>query len=330
MNTTNAAMPTVVRFALTKPAPCALLLVLMFSMQLWLPQWFSSVPALALMVAFICMGLNFFSPALMAVVTLGGGLRFVAQAGTIAYVMVFFIPNIGLAVSIMFGILYILLPTIAARGLTTPLGITRASDTMVAGALLTAVVGLLVIVQTQNITAHEWVNQLIEPLFSAMRDKPNAISEQEVIGIQSLLGWTLPGILAFSLWLMWGINIAVARRIAMHYGFYHGDPRPVLQLQPGIWCGWLLLLALVVANVVSGDLQYIGVTIALLLAGVMAQNGISIAHLWLRTRGLTPVIVLMYGLLMFMSMIIFPFIVLGLIDLWSNYRNKFDHSIDLK
>ncbi len=323
-------MPTVVRFALTKPVPCALLLVLMFSMQLWLPQWFSSIPALALMVAFICMGLNFFAPALMAMVTLGGGLRFAMQAGTLAYLMVFFIPNIGLTVSIMFGVLYILVPALAARGLTTPLGITRASDTMIIGAVLAAVVGLLVIVQTQNMLAHEWVNQLIEPLFDAMRSKPNGMSEQEVVGIQSLLGWTLPGILIFSLWLMWGVNTVVARRVAIHYGFYDGDPRPVLQLQPSVWCGWLLLAALVLANLGSGDMQYIGVTVVLLLAGVMAQNGISITHLWLRTRGLTPVIVLMYGLLMFMSMIIFPFIVLGLIDLWSNYRNKFDHSNDLK
>lgn len=326
MTPTTPTLPTVARFVLTKPLPCALFLFIIFSAQLWLPQLFSSVPALALVVAFGCMALNFFTPALVAMVALGGGIVFALQAGLLATVLVFLVPAASVMIAVMFAMMYVLVPAVAARALTTVTGINRAADTLLVVVVIGAIAGLLLVMQMQANTAHEWVNQLISPLFDAMRGKPNGISEQEVQGVQALLGWTLPGMLAISLWLMWGINLAVARRMGMYYGFYEGDLRPVLELRPGVWCGWLLFFALLVANLGSGNLQYMGVTVALLLSSVVAYNGISITHMWLRSRGLLPMIVLMYGLLMFLSMVIFPFIILGLIDLWTDYRSKFKHS----
>lgn len=313
---------------LTKPLPCGLLMLLMFSAQLWLPQLFSSLPALVVLLAILCMALNFFTPALAALVALGGGTIFAAQAGGLAALMVFFIPGVNVGLAIVFAFLYVLIPAVSARALLSTGGMTRSSDVLMVGATVATMVTLVAISQTQDMSAHAWVNHLLQPLFGVMSERPDALPADALQGIQSLLGWTLPGMLVLSLWFMWGINLVVARQVATRYGFYTGDPRSVLYFQPAVWSGGLLFLSLLAANFASGDVQYIGVSVGLLVSGVLAFNGVSVVHLWLRSRALVPLIVLMYVILMFWSMIIVPFIMLGMLDLWSNYRNKIGDPAD--
>jgi hypothetical protein len=303
-------------------------MLFMFSAQLWLPQWFASLPALVILVAMLCMALNFFTPALAALIALGGGTVFAAQAGALAALMVFFIPGVNVSLAMVFVFLYVLIPAVSARALLTGGGMTRACDVLTGGATVVTVIALIAISQTQGISAHAWVDHLLKPLFGAMSERPDALPSDALQGIQALLSWALPGMLVLSLWYMWGINLVIARKIATRYGFYTGDPRSVLEFQPAPWSGGMLLLSLLVANFASGDLQYAGVTVALLVSGLLAFNGVSIVHLWLRSRALMPLIALMYILLMFWSMIIVPFIILGMLDLWSDYRTKIGDAAD--
>ncbi len=328
MQSVSRPLPPAAQFILTKPVPCGLLMLFMFSAQLWLPQLFSSLPVLVLFIVMLAMALNFFTPALAGLVAIGGGAVFAAQAGGLAALLVSFIPGVNIGLALVFAFLYVLIPAIAARALLSSGGMTRSSDVLIIGATLATIVTLVAINQTQDMSAHAWVNHLLQPLFGVMSERPDALPSDALQSIQTLLGWVLPGMLALSLWFMWGINLVFARKVATYYGFYTGDPRAVLHFQPAIWSGGLLFISLLAANFAGGDVQYMGVTVALFISGVLAFNGVSVVHLWLRSRALAALIVLMYFMLMFWSMMILPFIMLGMLDLWFNYRNKISDPAD--
>ncbi len=319
---TPAPMPAALGLLLGHPVGCGGLMALMFSLQLWLPQlsFVTARPGLALIVVLLCMTLNFITPALAAVAALGGGVLFAVQSAAVATLLVFLLPDSNPALLAVFAIGYVLVPAVAANGLLSAEGMRRSSDVLLVVLAAIATIGMIILTQQHPEGVQHWLLQLLAPLFEQLQRGPNAIPPEAAQGVKALLGWTLPGMFLLSLWLMWGVNLAIARTFGRHYGFYQGDPRSTLEYQPSLWSAWAFLISLAMANLFSGDMQYLGVTLALLLGGVMAVNGISVVHLWLRSRGLLPVIVMMYVMLMFWTMIIFPFMILGLIDVWKNFR----------
>ncbi len=315
-------MPAILGLLLGHPVGCGGLMALMFSLQLWLPQlpFVAARPGLALMLVLLCMTLNLITPALAAVAALGGGLLFALQSGAVAMVLVFLLPDSNLVLLTVFAIGYVLVPAVAANGLLSAEGMRRSSDVLLVVLTAIAVIGLIMLTQQHPEGVQHWLLQLLAPLFEQLQRGPNAMPPDAMQGVKALLSWTLPGMFLLSLWLMWGLNLAIARAFGSHYGFYRGDPRSTLEYQPSLWSAWAFLVSLAVANLLGGDMQYLGVTLALLFGSVMAVNGISVVHLWLRSRGLLPLIVMMYVMLMFWTMIIFPFVILGLMDVWKNFR----------
>ncbi len=315
-------MPAALRLVLTNPWTCGLLLALMFSAQLWLP-WLGKGSLWILPLLLLCMMLNFLVPAVAALVSLGGGLLFALQAGLVAMVLIYLVPGSGMALLALFALGYVLVPAVAARGLLDAGGVDRASDLLMISAAVGSLVGLLLLAQQHAGGAHAWVLQAIEPLLDQMAQRPNGAPPPDVRqGLLALFGWSLPGMIAVSIWSMWGISLGIARVLAQRYGFYQGDPRSVLWLRPSAWCAWVFLAALALANFAGGDAQYIGVTLALLFGSLMAFNGVAVAHLWLRGKGMLPLIVLMYVMIVFWTMVIFPFVILGLMDIWQDFRRS--------
>lgn len=320
MSEVTPALPPSVSLILTRPLPCGLLIAFIFSAQLWLPQIFASLPLVVFLLLFICMGLNFFTPALTAIVSLGGGIQYTAQAGAIATLLLLLLPGISWMIALVFALLYVALPAIAVSALTTNQGISRSSDILVLGVAAGVVLGLIVASLTLQSDIQPWISAFTREVF--MKAQPKAIPAEMVDSVYNMLAWSITGMLAFSVWLVWGLNLKVARDLATRYGFYDGDPRSLLELRPGRWIGGAFLVALAFANLMGGDIQYLGVTLAILFAGIIATNGVSLVHLFLRSRGMGMTIMFMYVMLLIEIRVIVPFVLLGLLDIWFDYRRK--------
>lgn len=134
--------------------------------------------------------------------------------------------------------------------------------------------------------------------------------------------WALPGFLAFSLWMVWWMDVLLGRKLAVTYGFFRGDHSQMLMIRFGKATGIALISATILANITGGSLQYVAVSTAVMLAGLLALQGVSVAHLWLKARGMQMVLVIMYLLLLIWSAMIVPFIIAGLLDIWFDFRRS--------
>ncbi|MDX8383574.1 MAG: DUF2232 domain-containing protein, partial [Ghiorsea sp.] len=85
---------------------------------------------------------------------------------------------------------------------------------------------------------------------------------------------------------------------------------------------YALLVLLALTNMASGDIQYVAMNTLLVLAGLIAVQGIAVAHLWLKSREMMNTIVMMYVMLFFWSAVVLLFMIVGLFDIWFNYRRN--------
>jgi uncharacterized protein YybS (DUF2232 family) len=77
-----------------------------------------------------------------------------------------------------------------------------------------------------------------------------------------------------------------------------------------------------VANMAGGDAQYLAVGTAILGSGMLGLQGVAVAHSWLKLRQQPWMIVMMYMLLAMWSVLAIPFVLLGLMDVWFDYRRQ--------
>jgi len=59
-----------------------------------------------------------------------------------------------------------------------------------------------------------------------------------------------------------------------------------------------------------------------MLGGLLALQGVSVAHLWIRARGMRVTLFVMYLLLLIWSAMVLPFIIVGLLDIWFDFRRN--------
>ncbi|MDQ6955542.1 MAG: DUF2232 domain-containing protein [Mariprofundaceae bacterium] len=326
MNEPRALSP-IARFLLTKHLACTALALIMLSAMVWLPILFSSIPFLALLFGFAAVILHMLTPALFALIFMGGGMRYTLQISGLVALGVTVFSGFDMLLGIMVALFYCVLPALAANNLMRIGGVSRSATQLLFAILVAVVVSLLLGAQSQDLSLQDFVSQLLAPMFEVMQSSTaqsgaDQLDPKTLAQTQQLLSWTLPGLMAFSLWLVWWSNIVLARKIALRYGFYTGASESVLQLRFAKPIGYALMLSLILANIDAGSLQYLAASLALMLAGVLSVQGIAVAHMWLKSRELQIVITMMYVLLFIWFMIVIPFIILGLLDIWFDYRRN--------
>lgn len=316
------SLPEWAQFFLTKQLPCSALILAMLSSVIWLPNLLMSVPLLAVLMSFVAIFLNAMTPAMFALIFMGGGLKYSLQVAAIVVIAVVFISGGNVILGVLIALLYVLLPIWAAMVLPREHGLQRCATRLLFALSLAVLLGLSFAASSRGIDLHAEVDALLNPLFATMPHDANALPAEELQQIRHLLSWSLPGLLAFGLWSIWWAGVVYARGFAHKYGFYSGHMTSILFLNLGKPIAYAWLVCLLVANFNLAGLQYVAVNLALVLAGAMAVQGVSVAHVWLKAREMPMAVAMMYVLLFIWSMMVIPFIILGLLDIWYDYRRN--------
>ncbi|MDQ6993769.1 MAG: DUF2232 domain-containing protein [Mariprofundus sp.] len=292
-----------------------------------MPSLLQNMPPFVLILStLIGLTLHVLAPALVAIITLGGGITFAAHVVVIASIGASILSGFSLLPGLITLTAYGLLPLIAAAALLKQHGLQYSARYMAAG------LGLLVLISTiAGALLHEgglreFISLLMSPMFEEAQQQV-AVSDFETLQVltqaQQMMISILPGLVALSVWFAWWGDIVLARNFANRYGFYKGDQASPLALSFGKKFAYLFLVLLLLANLASGDLQYIGINAAIMIGGLLAAQGIAVGHSWLKTKNMTLSISMMYLMLFIWSFMIVPFVIVGLMDIWFDYRRKF-------
>lgn len=315
---TPQTLPFAAEFLLTRRIPCALLATCLFEAPLWLAGSALSLPFLAL---------HLLTPALFAVITLGGGLAFAAQVAGLAAVMATALAHFSLQPGLLLLTLYAALPILAAGVLSRPSGMEKSATHLAVG-LATAMLAMLIMgMIQQGGSMKEFVSQMLTPLFHGMSEAQKASGGEINADLMERLRTTMilifPGSVALSLWIVWWSDVMLARTFATYYGFYKGDQRPLSLVRFGVKTAYLFVGLAAIGLIAPGSLRYVGINGAILLSGLLTAQGLAVTHVWLKARQMGFMTALVYFLLLIQPAMVLPFVVIGLFDTRFDYRRKY-------
>lgn len=310
MNQPTRNLPPFAQWVLTRRIPCAVMVTLMYATVL---AFAGSVLSLPLLV------LHLMTPTLFAVIALGGGFSFAMQVALLAAVAVTALSGGDLEPGMLLLLLYGLLPVLAAGTLMRPGGVSKSGLNLAMG-LLAAMLAVLLSGAAHAGSVTGFVHQMLSPLFEA--SKQEGMDPVVLHNIESMTVQIFPGMTVVCLWLVWWGDVILGRNIATYYGFYRGDAQSAseFRLPRGIGIGFMLLAGLV--SFTGGTVQYLAINIALVFAGLLAAQGLAVVHSWLSAKKLQIAAIVMYVMLLIQPVMVLPFAVIGLLDIWYDYRRN--------
>ncbi|MDX8387560.1 MAG: DUF2232 domain-containing protein [Ghiorsea sp.] len=315
-------MPKMVEFFLTKRVPCAFIVVAMLTSAYWFNVLFGEIPLLGFLFVLVGMLLHLAVPGVFALVLFGGGLAYSLQVGGIAALLILLLSSGSFYAVLIFFSLFVMVPVIAASVLQTK-GLSQSAWILAVAMFVIVLVALMVGMDADGMKA--FVSEQFKPMFDNMvTSLPVGETDavESIRQLQNMMIQIFPGLLVLSFWMVWWSSILYARKYAKEYGFYQGDQSEMLQLflPKQLVFGLLLFSALTI--MADGDLQYIATNGLLVLSGLIAVQGIAVAHAWLKSRGMMNTIVVMYVMLFFWSVVVLVFMMIGLLDIWFNFRRN--------
>ncbi|MDQ6986905.1 MAG: DUF2232 domain-containing protein [Mariprofundaceae bacterium] len=311
MNQPVGNLPAFAKWALTRRIPCAGMAVLMYGTVLAFAGSALSLPLLVL---------HLLTPVLFALIALGGGLSFAMQVAAIAALLVTLLVGGELAPGLLLLLLYGALPALAASTLTGENGMSKSGINLATGLLVAMLVVLMSGALSNSSTAMEFVQQLLSPLFEITRKE--GMDPLMLERIESMTAWIFPGLTALCLWLVWWGDVMLARNIGVYYGFFRGDTQPVSEFRLPRKAAYVFVLLMVLAAFGGGSVQYLAVNASLLVSGLLAAQGLGVVHTWLYAKRLQIAAIVMYVMLLIQPMMVLPFAMLGLLDIWFDYRRN--------
>ncbi|MDX8391542.1 MAG: DUF2232 domain-containing protein [Mariprofundaceae bacterium] len=311
VNQTAKSLPAFAQWALTRRIPCAGMAVLMYGTVLAFAGTALSLPLLVL---------HLLTPALFALIALGGGVTFAMQIAAMAAVLITLVVAGELAPGLMLMLLYGALPVLAASVLNKENGMSRSGLNLAIGLLATMLVVLISGAVSNDITAMEFVQQTLSPLFDITRQ--DGMDPLMLERIESMTAWIFPGLTALCLWLVWWGDVMLARNVAVYYGFFRGDVQAVSLFRLPHNVAYAFVLAIAIAAFGSGSMQYLAVNVSLLLSGLLAAQGLGVVHTWLYAKRLQIAAIVMYVMILIQPVMVLPFAMIGLLDIWFDYRRN--------
>ncbi|RMH52171.1 MAG: hypothetical protein D6682_02495 [Zetaproteobacteria bacterium] len=302
---------------MTRKLPCSCLAFTLFTAIFWLPGLFPGAPMIAFLFILIAVVAHFTTPALFALIQIGGGGSFVTPVALISSAGVAALNRFDPTVTLIYLLFYAVLPAMAANILRRHGGLARSGEVL-AVAIFCAVTAALALGAALHGdgSLQKYTRMLMAPMFAPIEGRGGDAVEE----VEASLALAMPGLVAGGLWSIWWGGLLGARWLAMRYGFYHDSCFSwyYVRFQPRL--ALLMLLALVPANMAGGNLQFVAIALSLLLAALFAVQGVAVAHLWLKERQLNVLLAGMYIFLFFWSLAIIPFVVIGLLDTWFDFR----------
>ena len=319
---TGAMMPPMVKFFLTKRVPCAFIVVMMLTSAYWFDALFGNIPLIGFLLVLLGMALHLTVPSVFALVLFGGGLGYSLQVGGIAALGILMLSSGSVYAVLIFLGLFVLVPVLIALAMQRQ-GLNQASWRLAIAIFLLVVAALMIAMDAEGIKA--FVTQMFKPMFDSLAANVPAgetVAVESLRQLQKAMIDVFPGLLVLSLWLIWWGNILFARKLAKRFGFYQGDDSTMLTLFLPRQLVYILFVFALISSVAEGDLQYIAMSGMFVLSGLLAVQGIVVAHAWLKSRGMMNSIVVMYVMLFFWSIVIVVFMMIGLFDIWFNFRRN--------
>ncbi len=264
--------------------------------------------------------LHLLTPVLFALIALGGGLAFAMQVAGIAALLMTLVVAGELAPGLLLLLLYGALPALAASTLNDENGMSKSGLNLAIGLLVAMLVVLISGAVSNGSTALEFVQQLLSPLFDATQQQ--GMDPLMLERIKSMTAWIFPGLTALCLWLVWWGDVILARNIATYYGFFRGDAQAVSEFRLPRKAAYAFVLLMVVAAFGGGSVQYLAVNASLLVSGLLAAQGLGVVHTWLYAKRLQIAAMVMYIMLLIQPVMVLPFAMLGLLDIWFDYRRN--------
>ena len=316
-------MPGIVDTFLTNKILCALLTVMMLTAVYWLDILFGNLGLIAFLFLLVGVLLHLGVPGLIALVSLGGGPQYSLQVGGIAALMLLLLASGSVSTVLVFLMLFVALPTIAAQVMRRQ-GIGQAGWLLAVFLFVGFATAMVMAASPQDLEA--FVHQQFKPTFDAMIARIPPEAKEDIANMHTLQGMMVkvfPGFFIFGLWLIWWGDLILARRIAQKYGFYQGVDSPVLSFALPRVLVYVLLVLLGLANMATGNLQYLALNGVIVLSALIAVQGIAVSHAWLASKGMGNGVLVMYAMLFFWSFVVVIFTLIGLFDMWFNFRRKF-------
>ncbi len=326
-------MPAMASYILSHRLPCASLMLVMLMCAIWLPLIMQGLnPVLLLLATMIGLTIHMFVPALVALVTFGGGMIFAIQVSAIAAVAVTLIAGFAIVPGLIVFVAYGLLSILGALMMMRSDGVKQSAEWIGLGVGCLTLFGLAIAAMSNDVAMRELINQLLAPMFDGVEQQITATGQLPAGDLEArqmleqgrqMMVAILPGLMALGLWLTWWSNLVFARHYASKYNFYQGDTAGLISLQFGKPVAYVFLVLLLLMNFAgTGDLQYLTSNAAILTGGMLAMQGIAVGHSWLKAKGMVLSIALMYVMLLIWSAMIIPFVIIGLLDIWFDYRRK--------
>ena len=317
-------MPPIWRYILTHRLPCAALMLMMLMSALWLPAISGGLPTFAAMLlTTLGLTLNVMAPALIALITFGGGWLFATHVAALTAAGIVAVSGFALTPGLLVFVLYGVAPMLGAVLMMGNDGVRRSAQYLAFGLGGAGLAGLLIAAALHGDSVSGLIDQFLAPMFAGVeqqlpKGEPEAM--QIIEESRRMMVAILPGLLLLGVWFSWWGDVVLARNIARRYGFYQGAPTSLLSLGFGKPVAYLFLALLVALNLGSGELHYIAVNAAILIGGLLAAQGVAVGHSWLKAKGMLFSIALMYLMLLIWTVLIIPFVIIGLMDIWFDYR----------
>lgn len=319
-------MPPAAAFILTHQLLCAVLMILMLMAAFWLPALLQGLPGILIVLASTFgLGLHLLAPGLIALITFGGGVTFTMQVVAIASLGITALAGFALLPGLIVLIVYGLLPMLAAMTEMRTDGMRRSAQYLALALGAVVLISLMAGATIQNLGLREFVASALAPVFDGLLAQMPAGEPEAALVVEQVRQMTVgffPGMVALGLWFVWWGDVVFARNIAVKYGFYQGSKNNLLALRFGKTLAYVFMVLLVLVNLSSGDVQYIATNASILAGGLLAAQGIAVGHCWLKARGMILGISLMYLMLFIWSAMIIPFVIIGLLDIWFDYRRN--------
>ena len=315
-------MPKVVDLFLTNRVLCAVLAVMMLTSAYWFNMLVGNLRMVAFVFLMFGVLLHLAVPSLFALVSLGGGLKYSLQVGGIAAILLFVLSSGSLNTVLVFILLFVVLPAFAVQVMQQK-GLGHAGWILALVLFFGVAFAMMVSAGSQDVEA--FVHQQFQPVFDTMISRIPPGAKSDIIamqGLQSMMVKVFPGFFVFGLWIIWWSDLIFARKVAQKYGFYQGEEKDVLSFSLPKTVAFVLLIFLGFANLADGNLQYLALSGVMMLAGMLAVQGVVVAHAWLKSRSMMSTILVMYVMLFFWSFVVVIFALLGLVDIWFNFRRN--------
>ena len=314
-------LPPTVEYLLTRRVPCGVVAALLFSLVVLVPK-VSAFLAFLLLPGLLA--LHLFTPGLFALISFGGGVSFASQVALIGAAVVWLLAGFKISAALVFLLLYALVPLAAARALMREGGLARSSVNLFSTLALAVIAALVAGSMAEGKGLSPFVGDLLAPIFAEWGHTLSGVEETARLAqVRAMTIAVFPGMMGVLLWAIWFSVLLLARRLALRFGFYVGDRESLLQIRFGVGVAYLFAGLLLAGLLLADGAQYLAITATIMVGALLALQGLMVVHSWLDARRMGWTIVAMYLVVLISSTLVIPFVALGFLDIWYDFRRRF-------